>query len=81
MMESKFNNVIVVCNIEHDIVRGVCAFCERDAILQEKNMLKGAVEWALGEGRDFPFPPRQPGEGPYWWRKELRRLTGLRGSK
>lgn len=24
------NKVIVICNVEHDITPGVCAFCERD---------------------------------------------------
>lgn len=33
--------------------------------------LREALAWALGE-RD-EFPERKPGEGAYWWRRELRR--------
>lgn len=30
-----------------------------------------AIAWALGESDEFP--PREPGQGAYWWRTELRR--------
>ncbi len=36
--------------------------------------LRRAIKWALGEGGEFP--PRAPGEGSYWWRKQLRKKAG-----
>jgi hypothetical protein len=33
--------------------------------------LENAIRWALGEIDDFP--ERHHGDGPYWWRNELRR--------
>ena len=36
----------------------------------ENARLASAIRWALGEGDDFR--PREPGEGGYWWRHELR---------
>jgi hypothetical protein len=44
---------------------------ERDAAVAERDALRAAVEWALGEVGEFP--PRKPGEGAYYWRTELRR--------
>jgi hypothetical protein len=36
--------------------------------------LEEAVRWALGEDVPGPeFRAREPGEGAYWWRIELRR--------
>ena len=29
------NNVIVICNVPHDIVPGVCILCERDRLLAQ----------------------------------------------
>lgn len=37
--------------------------------------LENAIRWALGENGDFP--PREEGQGAYWWRTELRRRAGL----
>lgn len=37
--------------------------------------LREAIEWALWERDDFP--QRQPGDGEYWWRTELRRRAAL----
>jgi hypothetical protein len=37
---------------------------------------ESAIRWALGEGDDFPM--REPGEGAYWWRNELRRRAALK---
>lgn len=34
-----------------------------------------AIQWALGCGEDFPT--RQPGQGAYWWRSELRKRAGM----
>ena len=31
---SKYEKVTVICNEPHDIIRGVCAFCEHDAALR-----------------------------------------------
>ena len=37
--------------------------------------LKTAILWADGLGDEFPA--RQPGEGAYWWRPELKRRAGI----
>jgi hypothetical protein len=42
---------------------------------EECSQLKDAIRWALGETNDFP--PREPGQGAFWWRTELRRRSGL----
>lgn len=50
----------------------------RDALarrIAEGERLREAIEWALGECGDFP--PRQEGEGAYWWRAELRKRAAL----
>lgn len=36
--------------------------------------LMAAIRWALGE---TDFRPREPGEGPYYWRRELAARAGL----
>jgi hypothetical protein len=45
------------------------------AALKEIRRLRLAVRWALGEHGDFA--QRQPGQGYYWWRTELRRRAGM----
>ncbi len=49
------------------------------AAAEQNERLRLAIRWALGyeqhDGTDFR--ERQPGEGAYWWRKELRTRTGL----
>jgi len=40
---------------------------------QDNKTLRAAIAWALGYTN---FPQRQDGEGPYWWRSELRALCG-----
>jgi hypothetical protein len=37
--------------------------------------LEGALRWALGEGDEFRL--RGPGEGAFWWRKELGERAAL----
>lgn len=51
----------------------------REAAERELKELREAIGWALGEIDDFP--ERQPGQGAYWWRSELRKRCGaaLRG--
>ena len=40
--------------------------------------LQEAILWALGcRGR---FPPREQGQGGYWWRTELRKRAGITAS-
>ena len=39
-------------------------------VQQERDALKAAIAWALGE--DGVFQDRTTGAGPYWWRRELR---------
>lgn len=48
---------------------------ERDRLARLVEGLTNAIRWALGEIDDFP--PRNPGQGAYWWRTELRRRTAL----
>ena len=40
-----------------------------------RDQIREAILWALGE-RD-EFPTREPGQGAYWWRTELRRRAFL----
>ena len=40
-----------------------------------RDQMREAILWALGE-RD-EFPTREPGQGAYWWRTELRRRAFL----
>lgn len=42
----------------------------------EIDRLRTAIRWALGEIDDFPL--REPGQGAYWWRTELRRRAALK---
>jgi hypothetical protein len=42
---------------------------------RERDKLKVAVKWALGEGGGFG--PRPKGTGAYWWRKELRQRAEI----
>lgn len=48
---------------------------ERDKAREEAERYRRAITWALGEEGDFPT--RQPDEGNYWWRTELRRRAAL----
>lgn len=41
----------------------------------QRDQMREAILWALGE-RD-EFPTREPGQGAYWWRTELRRRAFL----
>lgn len=42
---------------------------------EREQRLEKAIRWALGELDDFPL--RQPGEGAFWWRKELSKRAAL----
>lgn len=42
---------------------------------EREDRLESAIRWALGETDEFP--PREEGQGAYWWRKELRERSGL----
>lgn len=47
------------------------------ALTREPNQrLQDAIAWALGAKDDFQ--PRQDGDGPYWWRKELAERAGAK---
>ncbi len=48
------------------------------ALSEERERLWDVIRWALGESGEFH--PRQPGEGPYWWRKEMRRRLGAKAA-
>ena len=53
------------------------AFCyERNEARAENAALREAIAWALGESGNFP--PREDGEGAYWWRTELRKRARWR---
>lgn len=64
-----------------DGARTYCLFPEVDHLTwcgeyeparpEEVERLREAIAWALGEVGDFRH--REPGEGAYWWRTELRR--------
>lgn len=41
----------------------------------ELTRLREAIFWALGVNGEFP--PREDGDGPYWWRMELRKRAGI----
>ena len=47
---------------------------EPDPRDREIERLRAGITWALGY---TDFRPRKPGEGAYWWRKELRERAGL----
>lgn len=47
------------------------ALAEVERLRQRVAELEAAARWALGESGSFP--PREDGQGAYWWRKELRR--------
>ena len=52
----------------------LCVEAERETglrIAAERDRLKAALGWALGEGDEWP--ERNPGEGAFYWRAELRR--------
>lgn len=61
------NIVTVICNEEHVIVRGVCVFCERDALQAELLALKQRVD--QGEFAD---------KAPVWLRRLKAGLWPLR---
>jgi hypothetical protein len=42
---------------------------------KERIRMLHAIEWALGT-RDN-FGPRPKGRGPYWWRTELQKSSGM----
>jgi hypothetical protein len=42
---------------------------------RERDQLRDAVKWVLGETGDFG--PRPKGVGAYWWRKELLQRVGI----
>lgn len=48
---------------------------ENTALRERGDRLKEAILWALG--RRDEFPPRQPGQGAYWWRRELGKRADL----
>ena len=45
------------------------------SLAAERDRLREAILWALGERGEFP--PRGDGDPPYGWRKELRRRAAL----
>jgi hypothetical protein len=47
---------------------------ERDRLRAEVERRNAAIAWALGY---TTFPERQPGQGAYWWRTELRQRSGI----
>ena len=49
-----------------------------DALRAENARLREAVVWALGY---TDFGAREHGEGPYWWRVELRLRSKLTGEQ
>lgn len=46
---------------------------ETQALVGRIRQLEGVIKWALGESGNWP--ERKDGEGPYYWRHELRLMT------
>lgn len=57
---------------------GVTGWYVRE-LIERIARLEGAIRWANGEVDEFP--ERKPGEGAYWWRKELTRRARLEGDR
>jgi hypothetical protein len=60
------------CEIEGRCVRAAPQAARSDAV----RALRGVIEWALGEGDDFPIWPETvsiKGNPKFWWRTELRK--------
>lgn len=51
---------------------------EQGRAARDAERYEAAIRWALGETDEFPY--REGGQGPYWWRTELRRRATLRGA-
>lgn len=49
------------------------AAVDTQALASRVRELEDAVYWALGQNGEFPL--RQPSQGAYWWRTELRRRS------
>jgi hypothetical protein len=58
---------------------GKCTRCYAadtiQALQSEVERLKGVILWA--DGQNGEWPERKPGEGAYYWRKELMRRAAL----
>jgi hypothetical protein len=52
-----------------------CVMERARALEKERDALRAAVLWALGQAGDFAHRPE--GAGLYWWRTELRRRAAL----
>lgn len=67
-------------NGPHQIEETHCMQCDREhneaiTVLQAHiTRLYDAIKWALGY---YNFRKRKAGEGAYWWRRELRSLSGF----
>ena len=46
-----------------------------EKLIAERDQLRDAVKWALGESGDFGSRPKAV--GAYWWREELRKRAGI----
>ena len=51
------------------------ALAALDRMAEREKRLESVIRWALGEKGTFPVRPE--GAGLYWWRSELRLLSGL----
>lgn len=58
---------------EYDEIDRLSAEIKR--LRKERDDYLAAIRWALGEAGDFR--PRMNGQGPYYWRDELRHRAGL----
>ena len=63
-------NQPVVSKSDHDLAM--------QTLRDERDRLAGAIVWALGY---TDFRAREYGEGPYWWRTELRLRAKLTGEQ
>jgi len=46
------NNITVICDVEHDIMPGVCAFCERDAERKARKDAQSSLATLSAQYRD-----------------------------
>jgi hypothetical protein len=63
-------------DLERFLRRALCDYDNKLTAAEARvSELEGALRWALGEGDEFRL--RGPGEGAFWWRKELGERAAL----
>jgi hypothetical protein len=65
--------------LTRDYIRSERSYAEKVAADARAERLRAAILWA--DGQIGEWPERQPGEGAFYWRKELMRRAGLEDDK